>query len=368
MTLEGKGFFIWKIPLCENGDANAIANWAAAAGLSHVLLKIADGIYSYNIDWENNIDLVPPVVSALKAKGITCYGWHYIYGYDPVNEAKKAIQRVKELGLDGYVLDAEAQYKEPGKAAAAVTFMNYLKAGIPNTPTALSSYRYPSYHPQLPWDEFLSRVDYNMPQVYWMFATNPGEQLTRSVQEFAAMEYNPPIVPTGAAFREHGWQPTAEQDLEFLLAARSLNLSAANFWEWSSCRLDLPTDVWATIAGFDWEGAYISPTEIAVQYISALNSHDPVNVMKLYNDNAVHISSARTLQGKDKIFTWYFTLLKQLLPGGVFTLTGHSGTGNSRHLTWIAKSDKGDVMNGNDTLGMLNGKIIYHYTYFTILK
>ena len=368
MTLEGKGFYIWRIPECEGGNASSIANWAAAAGLSHVLIKIADGAYGYNIDRDNNIDLVPPVVAALKAKGITCYGWHYVYGNDPVGEARIAIQRVTELGMDGYVIDAEAQYKEPGKASAAVTFMTRLKSGIPNTPTALSSYRYPSYHPQLPWDEFLSRVDYNMPQVYWMFADNPAEQLNRSVEEFASMEYNPPIIPTGAAFREHGWQPTAEEDLEFLLAARSLNLNGANFWEWSSCRADLPTDAWATIAGFDWEGGYDPPTEIAVQYIAALNTHDPARVMALYNNQAVHISSARTLQGTNRINNWYFTLLQQMLPGGIFTLTGYSGSGHSRHLTWIAKSDKGDVMNGNDTLGVLNGKIVYHYTYFTILK
>lgn len=31
MNLEGKGCFIWKIPRCENGDPEAIANLAKAA-------------------------------------------------------------------------------------------------------------------------------------------------------------------------------------------------------------------------------------------------------------------------------------------------------------------------------------------------
>ena len=52
MSLKGKGYWIWKIPSCENGDANAIANVAAAAGLTHLLIKIADGTNSYNIDFD----------------------------------------------------------------------------------------------------------------------------------------------------------------------------------------------------------------------------------------------------------------------------------------------------------------------------
>ena len=65
MLVEGKGFFIWKIPACEGGDVKAIANLAQKAGLSHVLIKIANGSLSYNIDSEKN-DLVIPLVKALK--------------------------------------------------------------------------------------------------------------------------------------------------------------------------------------------------------------------------------------------------------------------------------------------------------------
>jgi len=43
-----------------------------------------------------------------------------------------------------------------------------------------------------------------------------------------------------------------------------------------------------------------------------------------------------------------------------------SGTGNTRHFTWTATSSKGKVTNGNDTLGILDGKIVYHYSYYTV--
>jgi hypothetical protein len=42
MSLTGKGMMIWRIPKCEGGNASTIAKVAASAGLSHVLIKIAN--------------------------------------------------------------------------------------------------------------------------------------------------------------------------------------------------------------------------------------------------------------------------------------------------------------------------------------
>jgi hypothetical protein len=366
MTLTGKGFFIWKIKECENGNPNAIANKAEEADFSHVLIKIADGVYSYNFDWDLDVDLVPPVAQALRTRGISVWGWHYIYGDDPINEARKGIQRVKDLNLDGYVIDAESQFKLPGKKVPAERFLAQIKSGIPNTPIALSSYRFPSYHPQFPWETFLSKVDYNMPQVYWVHNTNSGAQLTQSLNEFGDMDFHPPIVPVGAAFSEHGWEPQAPEVLEFMETARALNLSGCNFWEWSSCRLDLPPEVWNTIRDYPWDGGISPPEDISAEYINALNSHDPDKVTNLYTPSAVHVTSARTIQGKVAIRTWYNNFFTQVLPSASFTLTGFSGTGNSRHFTWTGSSPQGDIQNGNDTFGLSDGKIAYHYSFFTV--
>ncbi len=362
MSLQGKGFYIWRISRVEGGDVNTIAEMAERAQLTHVLLKIADGTKSYNI--VNGQDLARALTNALHQRGIQAWGWHYVYGYDPLGEARIAIQRVKELRLDGYVIDAEAQYKEPGKDVAARKFMQALRNGLPDIPVALSSYRFPSYHPQLPWREFLEKCDYNMPQVYWMFATNPAAQLARCVREFQNITPFRPIIPTGAAFSEHGWTPSPAEVKEFLDAARELNLSAANFWEWYDARR-IP-NMWATIRDYPWPVAGGPPQDIVEQYIAALNTHDPDQVTALYADNAVHITAARTVVGLAKIRAWYQSLFDTVLPNATFELTGYSGTGNSRHLTWTATSSAGQVTNGNDTFGLMNGKIGYHYTFFTV--
>lgn len=362
MPLQGKGYFIWRIWACENGDVNVIANLAQQARFSHILIKVADGTYSYNI--YNNVDLVPPLIQALKHKGIQCWGWHYLYGDDPVGEANMAIQRISQLGLDGYALDVEGEFEQSGKNVAARNFMNRLRNAYPKLPIALCSFRFPSLHPQVPWSTFLQQCDYNMPQVYWEQAHNPAEQLTRCVQEFQALSPVRPIIPVGAAYRSGSWSASPAEVLEFLLAAQSLNLSAANFWEWVNTRKYLP-EVWNTIRDYDWANA--PPIgDISEQLIYALNTHDADKVTVLYLTDAVHVNAARTVQGLTAIQAWYNTLLNSLLPNATFIHTGYSGSASTRWFTWRATSNKGNVENGSDTLGLYNGKIAYHYTSFTI--
>ncbi len=369
MPLQGKGFYLWKISNCENGDAHQIAAKAKSAGFSHVLIKIANGIYSYNYDWDQKIDLAPPVVQSLRAAGIQVWGWHYVYGDQPIPEARIAIRRVQELSLDGYVINAESQYKQSGKTTAAKQFMAELKGGLGHTvPIALSSYRYPSYHP-IPWNEFLEKCDLNMPQVYWIHAHNPRAQLAQTLREYEspAIKFRPPIIPTGAAFREHGWEPTLDEVIEFLDTARALNLTAANFWEWHSCRHDLTpqNEIWNAIANYNWNAGPTTPKDITETFIEALNTRDLEKMMAFYADRAVHVTAARTVMGKTAIRAWYTTLFDQILPYGMFQRTGFSGSGNSRHFTWTADSATQIVRNGNDTLGLLDGKITYHYTFFS---
>jgi hypothetical protein len=362
MTLKGKGFFIWQIRNCERGDVNAIASLAVDAKLTHVLVKIADVTVSYNII--DGVDLVPPLAKALWDRKIQCWGWHYVKGDNPIGEADKAIERLQTLHLDGYVIDAEIEYQDSGKATAATKFMNRLRSALPDIPVALSSYRYPAYHPQIPWKEFLDKCDLNMPQVYWLQAHNPADQLKRSVQEFQNLEPHRPVIPIGAAYKEYGWAPTSSDVFEFMQTAQDLNLTAANFYSWDSCRANLP-DVWNTIRAYEWD-AQPPPQDITGQYIAALNTHNPDQVVDLYTPTAVHVTAARTIQGHAAIRAWYQTMFSQLLPNGVFTLSGFTGTDNSRHFTWTATSSQGKVNNGSDTFGLSGGKIIYHYSFFTV--
>lgn len=363
MTLEGKGMFIWRIRGCEDGNVNAIANLAQQAGLTHVLVKVADGNYHYNIDTSTGVDLVGGFVDALRSKNIQIYGWHYVYGYDPVAEADIAIKRVKQFNLDGYVINAEAEYKQPGRSREARIFMNRLRAGLGALPIGLSSYRYPSLHSLLPWKEFLLGCDFSMPQVYWLKAHNPADQLKRCLVDYQKLVPHRPVIPTGVAFTYGDWSPSALEITEFIKTTQQLNLTAVNFWEWSKCRRYLP-QIWELIHSYDWSP--ILSTDISQEYVGALNLHDPDRLLDLYIPSAVHVTSTHALHGVSAIRNWYESLFKSTLPNGAYSLTGYSGKGSVRHLNWTAVSASGQVNDGSDTLGMVNGKIAYHYSEFSV--
>ena len=91
-----------------------------------------------------------------------------------------------------------------------------------------------------------------------------------------------------------------------------------------------------------------------------------MQVALLYDEAGAHVNAERTVQGLEGLLGWYNSLLNDILPEATFTLTGLGGTGNARHMTWSATSSLGEVKNGNDTFGLLDGKIAYHYTFFTV--
>ena len=226
MTPPGKGFFIWQIPRC--GDTQLIADAMALGGFKHVMIKIADGDDDFGI--VNGMDLAADLAAKLMANGIEAWGWQYVYLYKPIEEAAKACERIRETGVKGFVIDAETQCK--GKPSQAHDYCSTLKAGVsPGFPIGLSSYRFPSLHLELPWTEFRGICDFDMPQVYWMNAHNPGAQLRRCVTEFSRFERKLPLVATGAAYREFGWQPTVGEVIEFMTVAGELGFGF-NFWEW----------------------------------------------------------------------------------------------------------------------------------------
>jgi hypothetical protein len=363
MGLSGKGFFIWKVPSAENGNPTYITNAAVNANLSHVLIKIADGIALSNYDTAKKIDYVAPVVTALRAKGIQTWGWHYVYGDDPLREARLAAQRVSELSLNGYVIDAEIQYKQPGKSTAAKSFMTELRRYLPNTPVALSTYRYPSYHMEFPFNSFLEKCDLAMPQVYWEQAHNADAQLLRCIQEYRTLVLPRPVIPTGPTYKVGSWSPVVKDIKKFLNTAVSQNLPAVNFFSWDECRRDLST-IWNTIAAYNYNTAPV--LDFPDQFIAALNTRNSDTITAFYESTAVQITPARTIQGLDSIRSWYNGLFSQVLPNAVFTLTGSSGTGSTRHINWNCTSSRGTIQNGSDTFGMSNDKIIYHYSYYKL--
>jgi hypothetical protein len=364
VTLTGKGYYIWIVKQCENGDPNAIAALAREANLSHVLIKIADGAFPYNIDLDNGFDYARPAIKKLQAQNIQVWGWHYVYGNYPDQEAEIAVTRALELGVDGFVVDAELEYQDTSKAPAASRYMNILRSNLGSMPIALSSYRYPAYHIEIPWTNFLDRCDYNMPQVYWEQSHNKaGEQLQRCVNEFKNVRPYRPIIPTGPTYKQGGWIPYEEEIIEFMQVAKKLGLPAVNFWYWDGCRRYMPA-FWDLIKDYqyDTQVAEVADGSLPEKYISALNSKDPDNVTALYADNAIRIGKASAIQGKTNIREWAASLMQEY-SGVEFKLLNQTREKNIHNFQWEVTANNGGILSGRDTVGVADDKISYHYSF-----
>lgn len=366
MKLLGKGYYMWQLARCDDADPARIRARALAADLSHVLIKIADGGgWEYNVDKERDVDLVPPVLRELRSAGIQVWGWQYVRGDAPYSEAQLAIKRISELRVDGFVIDAEHEYRDRSKAPAAARYMKELRKAFPELPIALSTYRYPRSHPALPYEEFLDACDFAMPQVYFEMAHNPVEQLQRSLDQYMSLPIARPIIPTAPTYRRGDWQPTPDEIHRFLDYSKQTGLQAANAWSWDFATREPYVELFQAVADFPW------PTKPPIadmpeRLIGRLNQHDPAHVAGLYLQDAAHVTGDRIVIGREPVQAWYQTLLKKIIPDGEFQLTGKIVDGSTRQFTWEAVNAAGRSVRGNDTLSVVDGRIRYHYTYLRL--
>jgi len=373
MTLQGKGFFAFNLPDCEGGDPSSILAAAQAAGLSHIIVKIADGAKEAGID-ASGVDFTAPVVQALHQAGMTVWGWQYVYGDNPSAEATIAITRTQALGLDGYVVSAGEEFERPGRAIAAHQFITTVRGAL-KVPIALNSYRFPNYHPKFPWSDFLLSCDLHMPKVYWEQAHNAGEQLSESKRQCDALPNAKPYIPSGAAYSAPGWSPTARDITDFLNTAELLSLPAVNFFDWDTCHASLPL-TWKAITSFTWPAASqgnppaqtptnvpstppITPSDtFLLQFLAALNSHNATQVSALYDPAAIQVWADQILRGVVSVQAGFAAFFDSLPAGTAFTSLTAQVNDDLHTFSW-----KAGPLSGETILTLQNGKIIQDYTF-----
>jgi hypothetical protein len=271
MIPVGKGMFIWRLASCASGDPIRLATMAQEIRLNWICIKAADGTYDFNQgigpSWTGP-DLLGPAISALQAVGIRIYLWQYVYGANylkqsiAAREATKAVENIGRWDPDGWIIDPEKEYKRAGSAAWADQYMTVLRSRCPTISIGLCSYRFPTYHPELPWHNFLRHCNFHAPQVYWIQAHNPGDQLGRSYRELKALA-NLPMVPVGAAYYEPGynWRPTVVDLNEFDYVAHALQLPGVSWWEWgeNGRGAEYLPDLWDAIKAHNWGDPVMAP-------------------------------------------------------------------------------------------------------------
>jgi hypothetical protein len=244
--LTGKGCWCWQLPACENGDPWAITSAAVRAGLSHVVVKVADGTSGYNDQGQ-----LARLVTALHSEGVAVWGFGYSYGGSAENAAAEGEFLGKQsgaLGMDGAVIDAEGEYETEGSDAWAKAGCEALQQTY-SGPVALSSFWSPQeYHPTFPWWTFLSLVNCVMPQVYWGASRDAALTLRQAAAEFAPyLQANGSLqfFPTGAINQEEGGG-NSQAVTNFCAEVDGEGRGGANFWCWD----EAVGSMWAAMA--DW--------------------------------------------------------------------------------------------------------------------
>lgn len=105
--------------------------------------------------------------------------------------------------------------------------------------------------------------------------------------------------------------------------------------------------------------------DILAIYFQALNGGDFDALLGLYQPAAAYVTAQQTISGADALRLWYQDLL-QKLPGATFMVVESNRQENTLTFTWTCMSTAGNILDGQDTLNILDGKINYHNTLFTI--
>lgn len=223
----GRGIWIWKLSQAENGDVTAIINRLTSQGIQWVALKCGDSVYF----WQDQC--TQPLVTRFHDAGIRVYGWQHVYGDDPIGEADIA-NRILDLGLDGFIVDAESAYE--GKPLSAAIYMVSIRIHHPSRFIAYTTFPIISYHQRFPYVEFGRYCDAVMPQAYWQaIGVSPERMLEWMDSEWSQWEQIwrdtgnadaiKPIIPIG-----QGWNVSGDEIARFSDMVAAKGHSAVSLW------------------------------------------------------------------------------------------------------------------------------------------
>jgi Putative peptidoglycan binding domain len=219
-AFAGNGMWIWYVAKANGGSPERIARRADAHGISTVFIKAGDGHDAWS-------QFTPQLVAALAQRGLHVCAWQFVYGSDPVGEARVGAEAMSR-GAECLVIDAESGYE--GRYAQASTYMRRLRAAVgPDYPIGLASFPYVHYHPGFPYSVFLGPggAEFNVPQIYWRAIGTTVDKAIATTYTYNRV-YERPIDPLGQLY---GNPPTSEV-LRFRKLALASGWGGVSWWSW----------------------------------------------------------------------------------------------------------------------------------------
>lgn len=219
-AFDGNGMWIWYLSRSHGGDPDRIAAKAKQHGVDTIFVKSADAGRVWS-------QFTAETVAALKATGLRVCGWQFVYGSEPIAEARAGAW-AKEAGADCFVIDAEGHYE--GRYAQAQRYVRKLRELVgPDYPVGLTSFPYVDYHPSLPYSVFLGpgAATFNLPQVYWKTIGDPVDRSLAHTYQWN-IPYKTPIYPLGQAYDG----PRAADIRRFRQLSAAYGARGVSWWVW----------------------------------------------------------------------------------------------------------------------------------------
>ena len=214
------GMWIWYVDRSEGGSVPGILARARRAGIGTLYIKAGDAGHVWS-------QFSRSLVGALQRGGLDVCAWQFVYGDNPVGEAKVGAAAVRK-GADCLVIDAEADYE--GKYAAADRYVRALRARIgEDFPLSLAGFPYVDYHPSFPYSVFLGPggATFNQPQMYWKAIGTSVRAVYEHTYLFNRL-WGAPVYPLGQTYEAIG----GGQIRRFRRFAESYGGLPPSWWDW----------------------------------------------------------------------------------------------------------------------------------------
>ncbi|HZQ46660.1 MAG TPA: immunoglobulin domain-containing protein, partial [Verrucomicrobiae bacterium] len=276
----GKGDWIYFIQDATNqlgGNVSSVHDlptfmaYEKSQGMNYIIVKAGDG----GNDFDGNYGFPQfnsNLVFQAHAAGLQIFGYTRSYGTNVPGEIAMGA-KVYNLGADGFVLDAEAEWESShlgtNGPTLAIQLCSGIKAQFPTKFLGHSPLPIISFHSSFPYAQFGYYCDAVMPQDYWqdgglgaLVNYSPSNMVTRMDSEWSTWQHSltgqwtnaiKPLAPLG-----QGWNPTSTnittgaQITQFFNALKgdSNPVTAGGYKGISFWRADLHTaDMWTGIGG-----------------------------------------------------------------------------------------------------------------------
>ncbi|NES19834.1 MAG: CHAP domain-containing protein [Symploca sp. SIO3E6] len=191
MATHPHGIWIWNLNLISSNYLDKIAQVKA----KRVYLKVFDG-RSNPMFWSHQCS--PNIVKQFQDNDIQVFGWGYHYGTSDIDQQVFAVKQALDCGLDGYVLDLEAEVENTSRHPNVRALLLKLRPLVPTGALGYTSFGHPGFHPNVPWKILNENCDIALPQIYFEkfgFRATNEDEVQDCLKSHEAMGLTKPILP-----------------------------------------------------------------------------------------------------------------------------------------------------------------------------